>query len=262
MNKTNDNIFAEERKRLIVTEVNKKYKVTVPQLCELFAVSPATIRNDLRELEMCGLLKRAHGGAIKNNEQANFELSSSEKEISNVVEKMAIANTAIRFVRDGDTIVLDTGTTVFEFSKMLKCFKNLTVVTNDLQTALYLEQETQVHVILLGGTVRKGFHCTQGAGTLASLSELHVDKAFIAANGVSTVQGITTPNIELSKVKERFVQMAGEVYLLADSSKMGRISFVRFAELKNVNMLITDKGITTDFLQELRDMDVNVTVSE
>jgi len=257
----NESIFAEERKRMIVSEVNKRYKITVPQLCELFTVSPATIRNDLRDLESLGFLKRTHGGAIKNNEQTNFELNSIEKEISNVKEKAAIANTAVRFIREGDTIVLDTGTTVYELSKRLKNFKNLNVVTNDLQIALYLEKETLVNVILMGGTIRKGFHCAVGARTLASLEGLHVDKAFIAANGVSTTHGITTPNIEMSKVKELFVQMANEVYLLADSSKMGRTSFVRFAELKNIDMLITDGGISQDFLQELEDMDVDVTIS-
>ena len=165
-------------------------------------------------------------------------------------------------MREGDTIVLDTGTTLYEFSKRLKSFKTLTVVTNDLQIAFYLEKETQAQVILLGGAVRKGFHCAVGARTLASLEGLHVDKAFIAANGVSTANGITTPNIEMSKVKELFVQMANEVYLLADSSKMGRTSFARFAGLKDFDMLITDSGIPQDFLQELNNMDVDVTIAD
>jgi DeoR family fructose operon transcriptional repressor len=261
MNKSSENMFAEERKRMIVNEVNKRYKITVPQLCELFMVSPATIRNDLRDLESLGYLKRTHGGAIKNNEQTNFELNSVEKEVSHVKEKAAIADTAVRFVREGDTIILDTGTTLYEFSKKLKDFKSLTVVTNDLQIALFLEKESSVGVILLGGSVRKGFHCAVGARTMAAMEGLHVDKAFIAANGVSATHGITTPNIEMSKVKEFFVQMANEVYLLADSSKMGRTSFSRFAELKDIDMLITDGGIPGDFLQELRDMDVDVTVA-
>lgn len=261
MNKNNESMFAEERKRLIVSEVNKRYKITVPQLCELFMVSPATIRNDLRDLEAAGLLKRTHGGAIKNNEQTNFEPNSNEKEISNVNEKSAIAQAAIKYIREGDTIVLDTGSTIYEFAKTLKAVKNLTVVTNDLQTALYLEKETSVSVILVGGTVRKGFHCAVGARTLASLEGLHVDKAFIAANGISATYGITTPNIEISKVKERFIQMANEVYLLADSSKFGKTSFVRFADLKSINVLITDEGIAQDYLQELHNLDVDVVIA-
>jgi len=261
MNKNTDNIFAEERKRMIVNEVNKRYKITVPQLCDLFMVSPATIRNDLRDLESLGLLKRTHGGAIKNNEQTNFEPNSLEKEIANVKQKSDIAQAAVRFVCEGDTIILDTGTTIYEFSKQLKNVKNVTVVTNDLQTALYLEKETPVSVILVGGLVRKGFHCAVGARTLASLEGLHVDKAFIAANGVSTTHGVTTPNIEISKVKELFIQMANEVYLLADSSKLGKTSFVRFTDLKNIDVLITDEGISQNFLQELRSMDVDVIVT-
>ncbi len=255
-------IFAEERKNLIVSTINKNSKVTVPQLCDLFNVSPATIRNDLRDLESMGLIKRTHGGAIQNKEQANFEPNSFEKEISHVNEKKEIAACALDYVRNGDTIILDTGTTIFEFSKLLKQRNNLTVVTNDLQTAFYLEREPSVSIILAGGILRKGFHCTVGARTLASLEGLHVDKAFIAANGITVSQGLTTPNIDLAKVKEFYLSMANEIFLLTDSSKFGKTSFVRFSELSAIDVMITDSKIQKDMLEELENIDINVVIAK
>ncbi|MEG2520693.1 MAG: DeoR/GlpR family DNA-binding transcription regulator [Christensenellaceae bacterium] len=113
MNKNHeDSIFAEERKHLIVDLVNKNVKTTVINLCERFGVSPATIRNDLRELEEAGLLKRTHGGAISNT-KANYEPNAYQKEVENVEEKKMIAKYAAKYVQEGDTIVLDTGTTTF-----------------------------------------------------------------------------------------------------------------------------------------------------
>ena len=118
MNKSGeDGMFAEERKHMIVDLVNKNIKTTVNNLCEEFSVSPATIRNDLRELEEAGLLKRTHGGAISNI-KANYEPNAYQKEIEHVNEKKAIAKRAAQYVHEGDTIALDTGTTTFELAKL------------------------------------------------------------------------------------------------------------------------------------------------
>jgi len=258
----NENIFAEERKRMIVDEVNKQYKVTVAQLCDLFTVSPATIRNDLRDLEELELLKRTHGGAIRNNVKANFELYPVVKEVSHSKEKREIAEATFQFVKEGDTIILDMGTTMFEFSKLLRNIPNLTVVTNNLRIASYLESESSATVIVVGGMLRRGFHCTSGARTLTALNGLHVDKTFIAANGVNANYGLATPNIEIAKLKEKYVNMADEVYLLVDSSKIGKTSFVSFANLKDIDVMITDSSISESTLEEIRSLNLEVIVAE
>ena len=247
----NSGMFAEERKQMIVDIVNRDAKTTVAELCERFAVSPVTIRADLRELEESKLLTRTHGGAIANK-RANYEKNTYQKEIECMEQKRAIAQIALAYVDEGDTIAIDTGTTMYEFAKLLTDFEQLNVVTNDLQIALYLEQNSNVRIILAGGEVRTNFHCTVGQRALDSISDLNVDRAFIAANGVDMKRGLTTPDIPTADVKRKLVELGQEVVLLADSSKIGKSSFVRFADMDEVDVTITDEGVEKERLEQMR----------
>ena len=252
-----DGMFAEERKHMIVDLVNKNIKTTVSNLCEKFSVSPATIRNDLRELEEAGLLKRTHGGAISNI-KANYEPNAYQKEIEHVNEKKAIAKRAAQYVHEGDTIALDTGTTTFELAKQLVTYENLTVVTNDLQIAAFLERNGKANIIMAGGAVRRNFHCTAGQKAIDTLSDLNADKTFLAANGVSIKRGITTPNIDTAHVKEKLVSLGDEVLLLVDSSKFDTSTFVKFAGLSEIDLIITDTGVDSEYMELLEREDVSV----
>jgi DeoR family fructose operon transcriptional repressor len=258
--KPDENMFAEERKHMIVDIINREVKTTVAELCERFSVSPATIRNDLRELEFAGLLKRTHGGAISNR-KASFELNSYQKEVENIDKKTAIGRAAAQYVQDGDVIAVDTGTTMFEFVKAIAADKNIKVVTNDLQIAVYLERFSDIDTILAGGMVRRNFHSTVGPVAVEAIKGFNVDRSFMAANGVHPARGITAPNIDQAQVKEALVAAADEVILLADSSKLGKASFVKFAELAQVDLLITDSGISAETLSELEQMGINVEVA-
>ncbi len=128
----NQPLFAEERREHILKLLEKNSKILVPELCEVFEVSPATIRSDLRDLESEKKLKRTHGGAILLRKAA-FEPNSRLKEVEHIEEKQRIAVCAAQQIDDGDTIALDTGTTTFELAKCLTSKRNLTVVTNDLK---------------------------------------------------------------------------------------------------------------------------------
>ncbi|MBT3320341.1 MAG: DeoR/GlpR transcriptional regulator [Clostridia bacterium] len=259
-NNPEENIFAEERKQMIVELINRQIKTTVAALCEKFSVSPATIRNDLRELELAGLLKRTHGGAM-SNKKASFELNSYQKEVENIEQKVAIGKAAMNYVQDGDIIAIDTGTTTLEFAKQLADKKNITVVTNDLKIALHLEENSQMDVVLTGGAVRRNFHSTIGLIALNSLKELSVDRSFIAANGVEVRRGITTPNIEQAQVKERLVEFADEVILLADSTKLGKASFAKFADLKEIDHIITDSDAPEEIVAEIESKGISVEIA-
>lgn len=256
-----ENMFAEERKHMIVDLVNKNIKTTVNKLCERFSVSPATIRNDLRELEEAGLLKRTHGGAISNI-KANYEPNAYQKEVEHVVEKKAIAKLAVQHVLEGDTIALDTGTTTFELAKLLVTHENLTVVTNDLQIAAFLERNGKANIIIAGGAVRRNFHCTAGQKAIDTLCDLNVDKTFLAANGVSIKRGISTPNIDTAHVKSKLVSLADEVILLADSVKFDTSTFVKFADMKEVDLIITDDGVDKEYLEKLEREEVRLKIAK
>ncbi|MCL1795274.1 MAG: DeoR/GlpR family DNA-binding transcription regulator [Clostridia bacterium] len=246
---------------MIVEIVNANAKTTVAELCRRFSVSPATVRNDLGELENAGLLKRTHGGAI-SNKRANFEPNAYQKEVERVVQKRAIARLAVAYVNEGDTIALDTGTTTFELAKLLVGYRSLTVVTNDLQIAMFLECGSNANVVLAGGAVRRNFHCTAGQKAINTIADLNVDRTFLAANGVSIERGITTPNVETAYVKEKLVALAGEVVLLADSTKINKVSFARYADMRQMGVLITDGGADQEYLEKIRRLDVIVRVCD
>ncbi|MFZ5829787.1 MAG: DeoR/GlpR family DNA-binding transcription regulator [Planctomycetota bacterium] len=233
-------LFSEERRTRILELIRERKKLTVNELCELLNVSPATVRGDLRDLDREGLLVRTHGGAIEKT-RAGFEQISSKRSTVNLAAKQAIAAAAERFVEEGDTIVLDTGTTTMELAKRLSAISRLTVVTNDLEIARVLEDAPGADVVLLGGSLRKGYHCTVGPAGMQMTRELRVDKAFIATNSLSPEAGATTPNIQQAETKKAMIAIARKVILLCDSGKIGKESFARFADLQQIDVLVTDQ---------------------
>lgn len=252
-------LFAEERKNKILQLLKENDKLLVPDLCECFNVSPATIRNDLRELENAGLLKRTHGGAISNS-KTGFELNSYQKEVKKHEEKKAIARFAAGLVEDGDTIAIDTGTTTLEFAKMLSDKKGITVVVNDIAIASVLEESSDANVIMIGGIIRKNYHCTIGPIAIKALSGLSVDKVFMATNGISVKKGLTTPDMNQAEVKKSMIDIASEVIVLSDSSKIGNNGFSQVAPINAVHRLITDDKIDERDLNDFEALGIDVDV--
>ena len=239
MAKKNDILFAQERKSQILDLVNKRKKVTVAELCDYFKVSSATIRNDLKDLQLKGLLIRTHGGAIEKNKMG-FELDMRHRKTQNLAEKQKIANIAINLIEDGDKIILDTGTTTLELAKLLYQKKEITVVTNDIEIARVLEDHNTIQIILMGGIIRKKFHCTVGILGNELCGGLRTDKAFMGVNALSLANGASTPDIYQAQAKKSMIAIANKVILLCDSSKIGRVSFVQFATLKDIDTIVTD----------------------
>ena len=235
-------LFAPERKEKILELIKNNEKVTVAQLCDYFNVSGATIRNDLRELENSNLLRRTHGGAIVKS-KTGYELDTQHKEGQYQAEKEKIGEAALNMIDDGDTIILDTGTTTFELAKRLGVKRNLTVVVNDIQIARYLEEMVDINIVFIGGYIRKKFHCTVGTWGVKMISELSVDKAFMATNGISLKKGATTPDLNHAEIKKAMISIANKVFILCDNSKIGRNAFVQFADLHQIDAIITDPGI-------------------
>lgn len=257
MAKQPDSMFAQVRKQAITEIVIQKGNVTVGELCERFGVSPATIRNDLRDLEVAGAIERTHGGAM-SCQKPLYELNTYQKEDRYVPEKEAIAKTAAEFIQPGDAIALDTGTTTFQLAKHLVGIDNLTVVTYDLEIALWLERNTNVSIIMAGGPVRRNFHCTVGMTAINMISNLRVDKLFTAANGISVKHGLSTPSMEMSNIKTVLLDKADRVFLLSDSSKINRDAFVVFAPISKVDVMITDDKANAEFVAAATEEGVHV----
>jgi len=236
----NDTMFAEERKLKIINLLNQNKKVTVTELVTLFNVSSATIRSDLRELSDKGQIIRTHGGAIIES-GAGFEPVTKQKRDLNLAAKEQIARLAIELIDNGDTVIFDTGTTTLELAKLVNQRQRITAVTNDLEIARVLEEMNSVNVIMLGGELRKNFHCTVGAAGINMLTQLSVDKAFMGTNSLSISNGASTPNIQQADIKKAMIASAQKVILLCSNRKLGKDSFAHFASLDQIDTLVIER---------------------
>ncbi len=230
-------MFAEERKAEILQLMESGQPVKVGNLSQRFDVSESTIRRDLQELENVGLIQRTHGGAI--SVQSSFELSYQEKEIRFYDEKQKIAQAASELVKDGETVFLDTGTTTLQLALALRG-KAITVATNSMDIAQVFAEDSQVEVIVLGGSLRKNIRSLVGFLTNEMLAKLHFDKVFLAANAVDPELGVTTPNLMEAETKRHMVKAGKEIILVVDHSKLWEKAMCKICSLSEIDLLLTE----------------------
>ncbi len=232
----------------------------VLDLSKIFKVTEVTIRQDLEKLEDEGLIIREHGGAYLKNismNVQNIELLNNE----NMPEKESIAKKAVEMINDGDTIILDSGSTVTEIAKLISGFKNLTVITNALNIALILGADPEINLILTGGEFKAPTLSLTGQKAADSLEGLHVDKLFLATAGIALKSGLTYPSISDICVKRAMIESADVVYLVADSSKIGKSSFASLGALSLIDYVITDSKINEDYIDLFSRHDVKMIIS-
>jgi len=255
-----ETVFMEERKQMILNLLQETEKVTVAYLSELFNVSGATIRSDLRDLENEKLLLRTHGGAMRISKSA-FEIEPQKRGEATEC-KEAIAREAVKFIDDGDTIAVDTGSTCYTFAKYLGTKKDLRVVTNDLSIAALLDQFEDVTVYFIGGVIRKHYNCTIGSFGTAPFQDLVVDKAIMGTNSFTLAKGATTPDVGQAEMKKLLVSISDKVFILGSSDKIGRNSFVTFAESNQIDVIITDGAISKAYKESIEDSDIELVIAE
>ncbi|MBR2438645.1 MAG: DeoR/GlpR transcriptional regulator [Lentisphaeria bacterium] len=250
-------LLSTEREALILRCIAEGIK-TVGGLVEELNVSEATVRRDLENLEQQGLLRRVHGGAelVKN---PKTEPVFAEKTGLRADEKARIAHLAEQCINDGDTIFLDGGSTVLELARLLSDKKGLTIVTNSLMAASEL-METECRLIIVGGEFRPLSRTLVGPLTGNTLKSLHIDKAFLGTMGLTLEQGLTTTDVNEAYTKHLAAEVSDEVYVLADSSKIGTNQFVTCDPVSAIDYLITDAGISQDMIKQLKKEKVEVIV--
>ncbi len=251
-------LFAEERKTKIIEKLQTEESVKVADLSLEFNVSEATIRRDLQELEDKGLLYRTHGGAVLT-EHTKFEPTFTEKEEKNLEEKERIGKLAASMIEDGDSIILDSGTTTLYIAKNITA-KNVTVVTNSLSIMYELGNRQDVEVIGLGGSLRWETQAMVGPLTEDSLRNIWVDKVFLGANGVSLEQGITTPTLVEAQIKKIMANVGSKVILTTDSTKFEKVTFSKILDLEDIDMIITDKNLSEEILNSYQRAGVKIMV--
>ncbi|WP_340114924.1 DeoR/GlpR family DNA-binding transcription regulator [Maribellus mangrovi] len=253
-------MLPKQRRQKIFELIREDGNAKVLNLSRIFKVTEVTIRQDLEKLEEEGLIVREHGGAhLKDIGMSvrNIELLSKE----HMSEKEAIARKAVALINDGDTIILDSGSTVTEIAKQISGFKNLTVITNALNIALILGADPEINLILTGGEFKAPTLSLTGQKAADSLEGLHVDKLFLATAGITLKSGLTYPSISDIVVKRAMIESADVVYLAADSSKIGKSSFASLGALSLIDFLITDSNIEADFKELFQRHDVKLIIA-
>jgi DeoR family transcriptional regulator, fructose operon transcriptional repressor len=243
-------MYAEERLQLIVARARAQDRVDVAALAAELEVTPETVRRDLTSLERQGLLRRVHGGAIPV-ERLGFEPAVGQRAEHHQEEKDRIAKAAIAELPAQGAILLDSGTTTARIAELLPLESELTVVTNSLPIALTLSVRPNLQVLITGGRVRSRTLAAVGDWAGTTLGSVRVDVAFLGANGVSAVHGLTTPDQTEAAAKRAMIHAARRPVVVADHSKLGTDYFARFGELDSIDTLITDAGADDDLIAEL-----------
>ena len=252
-------LFEEERKRSIVQFVEKHSRGSVQELSQEMGVSESTVRRDLKELEEARLLKRTHGGAV-SLQSVNFEAAISDKEDRFLDEKLRIARKAVELIKAGDAILLDGGTTTLQIARELKTFSDIKVITNSIMVLNELKDCRNIEVSITGGMLRQDTMAFVGPMTERSLEMVRVDLAFLGTNGMDVREGITTPNMLEAATKRKMINVAKQVVLVADHSKIGQVSFCKVADLAEMDQCIIDSDTPKDFVREITQMGVKVTL--
>jgi DeoR family transcriptional regulator, fructose operon transcriptional repressor len=253
-------MYAEERRQAMAELARREGRVDVAGLAERFGVTTETVRRDLTDLEHRGVVRRVHGGAIPV-ERFRTEPAVSEKATRMADEKQRIAKQALDYVPQGGTILLDAGTTTLALARQLPSESGITVVTNDVSIAFELASRPNVNVLMIGGRLRKNVLANVDDWAMRTLDDLSVDVAFIATNGVSVARGLSTPDVAEAAVKRAMVAAGRQVVLLADHTKISDEHFVRFADLADIDVFVTDAGLSDDAVARFRQAGLEVVLA-
>lgn len=248
-----------ERRVLILEKLSTNGQVDVHSLSQELGVSEVTIRNDLTRLEQKNMLIRARGGAIKLD-RVGMDFTLSDKNKQHNEEKKRIGQAAAELIDDGDTIILDSGTTTAEITKNLNKISDLTVITNALNVANQLAEHKNVNVIIPGGFLRKNSLSLVGTTAEVSFRSYFCDKLFLAVDGFSIAHGLSTPNVEEAYLNRIMIEIAKKVIVVTDSSKFNKRSFAFIAPISAIDVVITDAGIPAEDHKKLENAGIQVII--
>ena len=255
-------MLASERQDHILEILRRDKAVRVSELSHTLGVSEMTIRRDLLKLEQAGLLKRTFGGAVVAPNFFALQLSFAEKEAVYAEEKRSIGLAAARLIRDGETIAFSAGTTIMQVARNIGEVEDLTVVTNAINVAMELANRPNIKLLVTGGSLRERSFALVGPLGEAMLSQIHINKLFLGATGISVEHGVTTPDLLEASMYKAMMKRAREVIVVADHSKFGTVTLAPITGIGEVTKIITDTRIPAECLQELGECGVEMIVVE
>ena len=247
-----------ERRHRILDLLARNGRATVDELAQLFGTSTATVRSDLAALAAAGALERTHGGALLHREAQEHTIAV--KGTLHLAEKERIAREAASLIRDGDTLILDSGTTTAEIAKQIRQmeFRSLNVITIALNIAVILADLPWVRLIMPGGVLRLESNAFSGYMAETAIAGLHADRLFLGADGLDPERGVMTPHLMEAQLNAKMIEISREVVAVADSSKLMRRNVSVIARVEQLHMLITDTQADPNVVAELRRRGVEV----
>lgn len=249
-----------ERQKQILALLTRQGRLSVTEIVEQFHISEATARRDLETLALQGKVQRVHGGAIVA-EQAPPELPILQRQGEQADEKRRIGRETAELITDNETVFLGSGTTVLETAKNLRGRKNLTVITNSLPVLNTLAGSKEVTVISLGGQFRESELSFIGHITEQALAEVRVDKVVMGTRGISLEYGLTNDYLQETLTDRAILKIGREVIIVADHTKVNRVSTVLLAPLGVMQVFVTDASVDQKFIQSLKKERVKVIVA-
>jgi len=246
-----------ERRARIVELLAQNGSVRVGELSRLFRVTEVTVRSDLDAMSREGALVRDRGGAITHT-STSLSTAFEKRALEHADQKRRIGRAAAALVETGETIILDAGSTVMEMVRSLTAQKSITVVTTGLNIAAQVGALPDVHVLVAGGFLSPETISTVGAMAERDLEHFIVDKLFLSTQAFDAKSGLTDVSLDVARVKAAMIRSARRIILLADSSKWGLSMFAKIGPLAEIDMLITDDGLTEVARKAIRQFDIEL----
>jgi len=253
-------MLPQERYNRILRLMSNSNVIKIEEIIAEFTISVETARRDLTYLEGEGLIKKVYGGAVLVNPFA-VEPLSRDRLTANLYNKELIGRKCSEFISDGDSVLLEVGTTTLQVAKALKEKKNLTIITNSIYVINEL-MDTDFTIYVLGGKIRHEEKSISGAESLFELDHFHVAKAIIGAGAVTAENGISDYNIEEAIVRKKIITRSKQVILVADSSKFGHDALINVCPISSIHTIITDKELDNDSLLQFTEMGANLVFAD
>jgi DeoR/GlpR family transcriptional regulator of sugar metabolism len=241
-------MLAIERRRKIISLLEERNSVLVPELSKIFNITEETVRRDLEKLEKDGFLKRTYGGAVINDSM-NSELPLTIREVTNMEGKLAIGIKVSEYIKDGHTIMLDSSSTALQVAKKIRDKRNLTVITNSVKVVMELASAKDCKIISTGGNLRVNAMSFVGHMAENSVKNFNVDIAIICSKGIDMEKGISESNDMEAEVKKAMIKTADKTFLVGDFTKFNKVSFIKMLRIEDVDKIFTDKTLTEEWEQ-------------
>src|SRR5690625_2399952 len=254
-------MLAQERQGIILNLLHEQEVVKVSELCDRFNVSVETIRRDLDYLSKQGKLKRVYGGAVMV-EKAATEPAYNYRFIKNESKKRKIGKETSKLIANGDTLIIDLGTTTLEVAKHLKHKKNLTVITNSLYIARELVDIPENRVIVIGGNLRAGELTTSGIFVEEILKSFNVDKVIIGVGGITIENGISDYHLDEARARKIMTTRGKHVIAVADHSKFDVEALVNICPIEEIDTLVTDDKVPSHIINQYKNRNLNVIIAD